>query len=221
MNRLFGYVVVALLQYSCSLPPCSLSCGRPSPPRQQPARHQAGEYSEGERHGLCPGDPVLGRRRQRRLHQELISTGISPITCCPGTGQWMLFDSTAWKDTTGIDGDASRSTPRIALNRQEFYVRAVDNDGNLDPTPAKKVLTTTRTAPPDHEDSCRPPKTRTSSSRNRSPTGGRASPVAFKATDQAKEGAIVAYAWSVDDGPWTWMTDTSVNLPPVGVQGRR
>jgi hypothetical protein len=130
----------------------------------------------------------------------------------PGTGQWIIFDSTGWRDTTG----ASVTIPfnsTDSLNRQEFYVRAVDNDGNVDPTPAKKLLTTTRTAPPITK-LLTPAKNAKVLVSQQVTDWWPGVTLSFNAKDQAKEGAIVAYAWSVDDGPYTWMTDTSINLPP-------
>jgi hypothetical protein len=63
---------------------------------------------------------------------------------------WTMFDSTAWKDTTGTTVTIPFNSTD-SLNKQIFYVRAIDNDGNVDPNPAQKLLYTTRTAPPRHD----------------------------------------------------------------------
>ncbi len=131
----------------------------------------------------------------------------------PGSStEWVLFDSTAWKDTVGT-GVLLAFNSTEALNKQLFFVRAVDNDGNPDPTPAVKVLYTVRTVSP--------------ITRILSPTNNGSVLVSttvtdwwngvlviFKATDPTGLAQIVEYAWAVDDGPWTWQKDTSVFITP-------
>ncbi len=131
----------------------------------------------------------------------------------PGTGQWILFDSTGWKDTTGSTVTIPFNSTD-SLNKQEFYVRAIDNDGNIDPTPAGKVLTTTRTAPPVTK-LLAPVKNAKVLVSQHVTDWWPGLNIVFNAKDQAKEGAIVEYAWSVDGGAWTWVTDTSLYLPPA------
>lgn len=131
----------------------------------------------------------------------------------PGTNNtWVLFDSTNWADTIGTSVIiAFNSTENT--NRQRFLVRAIDNDGGADPTPAEKMLYTTRTTPP--------------TTRIVSPTqNGIVLAVdhvtdwwsgvllTFKATDPTMGGKVVEYAWSVDGSPWNWGEDTAVYIPP-------
>ncbi len=130
----------------------------------------------------------------------------------PVTKQWILFDSTAWKDTVGSTVTIPFNSTD-SLNRQEFYVRAVDNDGNVDPTPAEKVLITTRTAPPITK-LVSPAKNAKMLASDHITDWWHGVTITFNAKDQAVQGAIVAYAWSVDGGAWTWQTDTTVDLPP-------
>ena len=132
----------------------------------------------------------------------------------PGsTTTWVPFDSTGWADTTGGSVTiAFNSTD--ALNRQRFLVRAVDNDASVDPTPAEKIIYTTRTAPP--------------ITRIVSPTKNEPVLVVdhitdwwsgillvFRATDPTKGGKVVDFAWSADDGPLNWGLDTSVYISPA------
>ena len=92
-------------------------------------------------------------------------------------------------------------------------MRAVDNDGNPDPTPAVKVLYTLRTVAP---------ITRILSPANNGSVlvsttvtdWWQGVPVVFKATDPTNLAQIVEYAWAVDDGPWTSQKDTSVFITP-------
>jgi hypothetical protein len=210
MNRLFGYSAVALVMILIF---AVASCERPTEPphaNNPPDTKLANIPKDNDTVFALVTlfwdggdyDGFISHYQYRYFTYHLIS----------GSGQWTLFDSTAWRDTVGSSVTIPFNSTD-SLNRQEFYVRAVDNDGNVDPTPAKKILTTTRTAPP--------------ITKLFTPAKGAkvlVSPqvtdwwpglnIVFNAKDQAKEGAIVAYAWSADDGAWTWVTDTSLYLPP-------
>ena len=131
----------------------------------------------------------------------------------PGTNStWVLFDSTNWVDTTGSSvAIAFNSTE--ALNRQRFLVRAVDNDGDVDPEPAEKVLYTTRTAPPISK-ILSPAKNSTLLVVDHLTDWWAGVLLVFSAVDPTKGGKVVDYAWSADGGTWNWMTDTSVYIPP-------
>jgi hypothetical protein len=133
------------------------------------------------------------------------------------SGVWQLFDSTAWHDTTGTGAViAFNSTEEV--NMQRFLVRSRDNEGNVDPSPAERVLYTLRTVHP--------------VTKILSPLNGKSLLVSatvtdwwqgvlliFKATDPSGRGQITEYAWAVDDGPWTWQTDTSVYITPDKFSG--
>lgn len=119
--------------------------------------------------------------------------------------------STEWEATT-------ESSVRLAfnssdeLNEQLFEVRAIDNEGGVDPTPATITFYTRRTVFPDTEIA--------------SPSGDE---TAFFALDQATDwwngvtltmqatdddGEVIEVAWAVDDGDWQWTTDTTVTIGP-------
>ncbi len=130
---------------------------------------------------------------------------------------WLPYDSTAWKDTVGATVTIPFNSTDV-LNKQVFYVRAVDNDGAADPQPATKTLYTTRTTPP--------------ISRLLAPGKGASLLVAqqitdwwngvtitFTAKDQATQGGIEQYAWSVDGSPWHWTERHHGLPPPVGLPG--
>lgn len=136
----------------------------------------------------------------------------------PGTSDtWVLFDSTGWHDTTGTGATiAFNSTD--ALNMQRFFVRAKDNDGNFDPSPAERVLYTLRTVAPVTK--ILSPKNNGSLLVTNSVTDWwQGVLLTFRATDPTGRGSIVQYAWAVDDGPWTWQTDTSVYITPDKFSG--
>ncbi len=97
------------------------------------------------------------------------------------------------------------------LNRQRFQVRAVDNVGDVDPTPAEKVFYTYQTIVP---------KTVILS-----PVDGQQFFIIDHTTDwwqgillifnaSDEDGEVVEYAWAVDDGEWHWQADTSVYITP-------
>ncbi|MBD3226240.1 MAG: hypothetical protein GF313_16045 [Caldithrix sp.] len=98
-----------------------------------------------------------------------------------------------------------------SINMQSFEVRAVDNNGAVDPTPAKKVFFTPKT----HE-----PETEILYPRNNSVHFARETAtdwwpgvqIAFTAEDE--DGDVAEYAWAVDDGEWNWTTDTTLYIAP-------
>jgi len=97
------------------------------------------------------------------------------------------------------------------LNKQVFQVRSVDNWGAVDPTPAEKVFYTIKTIFP--------------TSAITYPKNNNTYFVVDKLTDwwggikldyvgHDQDGEVVEYAWKVDDGEWTWTTDTTVTITP-------
>ncbi len=97
------------------------------------------------------------------------------------------------------------------LNKQDFEVRAVDNDGNVDPNPVKKSFYTIQTIPPvvrikrpveqdelfiiDH-------------------TTDWWQGILLEFTGEDDDGDIVEYGWSVDNKEVNWTPDTSVFITP-------
>ena len=131
----------------------------------------------------------------------------------PGsTDSWVIFDSTAWHDTTGTGATIAFNSTE-ALNMQRFLVRALDNDGNFDPVPAERVLYTLRTVSPVTK-VLLPRNNGSLLVTNTVTDWWQGVLLTFKATDPTGRGQIVEYAWSVDDGPWTWQADTSVFITP-------
>jgi hypothetical protein len=128
------------------------------------------------------------------------------------TNDWVLFDSTAWTDTSGT-GAVIAFNSTDALNKQRFLVRAVDNDGNPDLLPAEKVIYTLRTAPPVTQ-ILAPQRNSTALVNAQTTDWWPGLLLSFKATDPTKLGKIVDYGWSVDGGPVTWTKDTSVFVTP-------
>lgn len=136
----------------------------------------------------------------------------------PGsTTLWEFFDSTAWHDTTGTGAMIAFNSTET-LNRQVFKVRAIDNDGNTDPTPAERVIYTLRTVAPVTKILF--PKTNTSLLVDDQVTDWwNGVQLIFNATDPTGRGEIVEYAWCVDGGPWNWQKDTSVYVTPAQIPG--
>jgi len=211
MNRLFGYFAVALVMI---LMFAVASCERPTEPphaNNPPDTKLANIPKDNDTVFALVTlfwdggdyDGYITRYQYRYFTYHLL----------PGTGQWILFDSTGWRDTTGSTVTIPFNSTD-SLNKQEFYVRAIDNDGNIDPTPAQKLLTTTRTAPPVTK-LIAPVKNANVLVSQHITDWWPGLNLVFNAKDQAKEGAIVEYAWSVDGGAWTWVTDTSLYLPPA------
>ena len=131
----------------------------------------------------------------------------------PGTmNTWVLFDSTRWTDTAAASVTiAFNSTD--PLNRQRFFVRAVDNDGYPDPAPAEKFLYTTRTAPPITK-IVTPVRNEVLLVVDHVTDWWSGVPLLFNGADLTKGGKVVDLAWSVDGGPWNWGSDTAVFIPP-------
>jgi hypothetical protein len=127
-------------------------------------------------------------------------------------GSWTQFAVTAWKDTTGSSVTIPFNSTD-SLNLQVFEVRAIDNNGNVDPNPARKILYTTRTAPPISR-VLYPAKNSTVLAANQTTDWWHGVNLAFLAHDQAPQGGIVEYAWQVDGGAWHWTADTSVFVLP-------
>ncbi|HEX9005924.1 MAG TPA: hypothetical protein VF889_01425, partial [Bacteroidota bacterium] len=127
-------------------------------------------------------------------------------------GSWTPYDSIGWRDTVGATVTIPFNSTDV-LNKQVFYVRAIDNDGNADPNPAVKTLYTTRTTPPISRLLIPGKGASILVSQQITDWWGGVN-VTFNAKDQAPQGGIEQYAWSVDNGPWHWTKDTTVFLDP-------
>jgi hypothetical protein len=210
MNRTFHHVT-ALALLACAL--SGISCERPTSPanpNMPPNTRLANipkdndtvfalatlNWSGGDNDGFITGF-------QYRYFTEHLQAG---------TQNWVLFDSTRWIDTTGSSVTVAFNSSD-ALNRQRFLVRAIDNDGNVDPTPAQKLIYTTRTTPPVTR-ILQPVRGGSVLAANSISDWWSGVLLTFKGTDMTPLGKIADYAWSVDGGAWTWTPDTSVFLKP-------
>lgn len=117
-----------------------------------------------------------------------------------------------WQTTEKSELTIAFSSPD-PLNRQNFQVRAVDNSGNVDPTPAKKIIYTTQTTPP----------TTAISSPKKGEKFFAAEQTSFwfpgitlKFSGDDRDGTITAYAWAADSGDWHWVSvvETEVIVKP-------
>jgi hypothetical protein len=99
------------------------------------------------------------------------------------------------------------------LNRQYFRIRAIDNSGNIDPTPATKTVFTYRTTPPTTK--ILSPRTGTEYFATFQ-TNYWFPGVVVTISGEDKDGFIIEYAWSADDGDWHWVNskDSVVTIKP-------
>lgn len=96
-----------------------------------------------------------------------------------------------------------------SLNKQVLQIRAVDNDGDVDPTPAKRVLYTKKTIAPTST-ILTPVDNHTYFYLNQITDWWQGIHLTFSASDQ--DGQVVEYAYAVDGGDWIWTNDTSLYL---------
>ena len=106
-----------------------------------------------------------------------------------------------WVDIEGTSSTIAFTSPED-LNRQVFRVRSVDNSGNIDPSPAVKVLYTNKTLFPSTEitgplDGSEYFAVTTANS------WFKGIEIAFNGRD--RDGEIIEFAWAVNDGEWTWV----------------
>jgi len=97
------------------------------------------------------------------------------------------------------------------LNFQRFQVRAVDDAGDIDPTPAERRFYTRQTIYP--------------VTTILTPSDDQQFFVLEEVTDwwlgiqlsftaHDEDGEVVEYGWAVDDGEWNWTTDTTIFVTP-------
>lgn len=108
-----------------------------------------------------------------------------------------------------------------SLNRQVIQVRSVDNDSAVDPTPAEKTIFTPRSIYPETVI-----KNPVNNSKffflDQMTDWWQGIKIDFSGNDA--DGEVVEYGWSLDDNPFTWTIDTTVNLKPEmfsdGIEGK-
>ena len=100
-----------------------------------------------------------------------------------------------------------------SINLQIFEVKAVDNEGAVDPTPAHRRFYTTQVAPPQTEILI--PADGAELFLLDHPTSSWPG-ISLKFRGSDPDGEITGYSWRVDDLPWSeWGRDTSVTINPL------
>ncbi|MBU1422358.1 MAG: hypothetical protein KKG06_04120 [Bacteroidetes bacterium] len=99
------------------------------------------------------------------------------------------------------------------LNKQVFQVRAVDNNGGVDPSPAEKTIFTKKTVPPKTE-IVKPKSGEEYFAIDHVSDWWQGIELIFTAKDLDEGGGVIEYAWSVDKNDWVWTKDTVVFIPP-------
>jgi len=115
-----------------------------------------------------------------------------------------------WKRTTETSLTIAVESSDL-LNYQVFQIRAVDNDGAADPTPAEKRFYTEQTIFP-RTQIVSPVDNEQFFVKAQTTDWWRGIELTFTGRDQ--DGSIVQYGWSVDGSDWTWTSDTTIFLPP-------
>lgn len=104
------------------------------------------------------------------------------------------------------------------LNLQVFQVRAVDNEGDPDPTPAEKRFYTRKTIFPETEIAY-PQQNQQFFYLDQTTDWWRGVPLTYTGGDE--DGEIVEFAWAVDDGEWNWTRDTTLFIGPEHFTGAK
>ena len=152
------------------------------------------------------------------LIQSDEDTGAYYFTSTDTSGQlvttWWKIDSTMVQDWQSIkETNAVIAFNSLAiLNHQLFEVRAVDNSGNVDESPASLNFYTNQTQFPETEITS-PLNNADFLAKPEVDDWYKGIPITFTANDP--DGNITEYAWRVDGGEWNWTTDTSVIIPPT------
>ncbi len=117
-----------------------------------------------------------------------------------------------WKDTKETSMTIAFVSDDI-MNKQVFEVRAVDNNGTPDPTPATKIFYTPRANPPTTQIAS-PVNKQVFFAVNQTTDWWQGIKLTFSAKDAEEGGEVVSYAWAVDNGNWHWSQDTSIYITP-------
>lgn len=115
-----------------------------------------------------------------------------------------------WKGTTETSLTIAFNSTDI-LNYQKFQVRAVDDIGDVDPTPAEKYFYTTQTIFPVTE-IISPDNNGEYFAIEQTTDWWEGIELTFTARDE--DGEVVEYAWAVDGSDWTWIPDTALFITP-------
>lgn len=130
---------------------------------------------------------------------------------------WDLQNS-VFEDSVAQDWEFIDSTQKTLafnsardLNLQKFQVRAVDNNDEVDPTPAEKIFFTTQTIPPQVEILV-PANKSESFALNQTTDWWQGIELSFEGSDD--DGEILEYGYSIDGQEWKWITDTTLFIKP-------
>lgn len=97
------------------------------------------------------------------------------------------------------------------LNYQIFQVRAIDDKGDVDPTPAERRFYTVQTIFPEAE-IIFPKVSQQFFVMEQTTDWWNGIKLDYTAYDE--DGTITEYAWAVDDGEWNWTNDTTLFITP-------
>ncbi len=129
--------------------------------------------------------------------------------------KYMTQGDSVVQDWREVGSDTTRLTLAFNsnddLNRQIFQVRAVDDKGMADPTPAEKTFFTKKTIFPE-ANLLSPENNQEFFAIEQVTDWWEGVQIIFNASDE--DGEIVEYAWSVDDGEWNWTEDTTAFISP-------
>jgi len=125
------------------------------------------------------------------------------------------WDGHAWSSTTARSGTFSFESP-AAVNRHTFEVKAVDNEGAEDPTPASRTFFTSQNLFPETEIVVGPPDgSEVFSLATQTETWHG---VEFQLHGSDSDGSIVGYEYALDDtAQWSFTAENAVRL--FGIAG--
>jgi len=116
-----------------------------------------------------------------------------------------------WVDTSATSVTVAFDSPAI-LNYQIVETIAVDNSGNEDESPANKAFFTYPTSFPETQILYPVEDDQEIYAKSFTDEWWRGVRLKYSASD--KDGKVIEYAWAVDDGEFTWTTDTVVFIHP-------
>jgi hypothetical protein len=116
-----------------------------------------------------------------------------------------------WIDTTETSVTIAFDSPS-PVNYQYFEVVAIDNNDNVDPTPATKKFFTLPTSFPDTEILIPQTDREDVFAKETVDDWWPGIPLRMSASDA--DGQVIEYAWKVNDGEWHWTEDSIVYIHP-------
>lgn len=119
--------------------------------------------------------------------------------------------ATAWEFTPETSLTIAFNSSDSIGNKQEFQIRAIDDNKVADPTPEMKTFYTTQTVAPEVQIIV--PAANSEYFIAEEVTDWYYG-IPLKFTGHDEDGEIEQYGWSVDGGDLSWTTDTSLYIPP-------